>query len=376
MAIDISIDKIKNNLQIILNKSHKEQEKKVMRIKNYGSRPLIEMSCPICGDSEKNLHKKRGNLYLNNLFYICFNCGEKLSYLQLLERFDMNIDFDEKMKIYNHIDSHSKKISYTDKNNSDLSELDKIMDLEEVIEKYNQRKDELFDIKPVQTNSIVYQYLKFNRKITNFNNIYEGILKITNKWFEPVIIILNRNDNNLLGFQIRNLKDDKKKRIYKIYDFQTIYNYVNEEKIDDNKSLPYNKLSHFYNILNIDFYDKITVFEGYLDSVFFPNSIGTTGVETDYTFLLENEDLDIRFFYDNDRVGLNKSIEKIDSGYSVFLWKRLFKDLAKGNSLQEYKLNKKIKDLNDVAKIIEGDVYEKLNLEKYFSIDKFDKIFL
>ena len=53
------------------------------------------------------------------------------------------------------------------------------------------------------------------------------------------------------------------------------------------------------NILNVDFSEKITVFEGYLDSLFFPNSLGVVGVNTDMRFL-ENNDLDLQYFYDND----------------------------------------------------------------------------
>jgi len=372
---DINLEKIKNSLQVILDKSHKIPEKKIMRVKNYGSRPVIEMACPICGDSDKNTQRKRGNLYLNNMYYVCFNCGEKIGYVQLLEKFNINIELEDKMKIYDHIDKYGKT-THSNKD-FDLSKLDKIMNLEETINYYNNKKDDIYDIKPIEKNSAVYQYLKFNRKIEIFDNIYEGTLKITDKWREPVMIILNRYDNNLLGFQIRNLKDEKRKRIYKIYDFQTIYNYVNiDNPINDDKALPYNKLSHFYNILNVDFYDKITIFEGYLDSIFFPNSIGTTGVETDYTFLLETDELNIRFFYDNDKVGLKKSIEKIEQGYSVFLWKKLFKKLSKGDSKKEFFLKNNVKDLNDLAKLTKKNIYLDFKLENYFSIDEFDKIYL
>jgi len=371
----LNIDKIKVSLQEILNKSHTLPEKKILRVKAYGARPVIEMACPICGDSDKITQKKRGNLWLNNLFYVCFNCGSKMGYVKLLDEFGVGIDLDDKIKIYEHIDKYEKNTTYNNKD-YDLSKLDKIMDVEEVIKCYNDRKDEIFDFKPIEKNSQVYQYLKYTRKLTNIDNIYEGIYKISDKWFEPVMIIMNKYDDKLLGFQLRNLKDEKRKRLYKIYDFQSVYNYVNDEPIDDEKALPYNKLSHLYNILNVDFYNNITVFEGYIDSTFFPNSIGTTGVDTDYGFLLETDELDVRFFYDNDNVGTKKSIEKMKEGYSVFLWDKLFKDISKGDYKKEYQLKNKIKDLNDLAKITKGDVFDKFKLNDYFSIDEFDKIYL
>lgn len=372
---ELNLEKVKKNIQIILDKSHKDSHKRIMRSKPYGARPVIEMACPICGDSGSSAQKKRGNLYLNNMFYVCFNCGDRLPYISFLERFGVGIDLDDKMVIYDHIDKYGQTTTYSNKD-YDLSKMDKIMNLDDVIKVYNERMDDVYDISPIQKNSAVYQYLKYKRMISNFDNIYQGILRITDKWREPIMIILNRYDENLLGFQIRNLKDEKRKRVYKIYDFQTIYNYVNEEPINEEDALPYNKLSHFYNILNVDFYDKITIFEGYLDSVFFPNSVGTTGVETDYSFLLENDELNVRFFYDNDDVGIRKSIEKIGEGYGVFLWNKLFKDLSKGDTKKEYMFKKNIKDLNDLVKSSKKNVVEYYKLESYFSVDEFDKIYL
>lgn len=369
---DINIDKIKNTLQIILDKSHTVPEKRIMRVKNYGMRPVIEMACPICGDSAKSMQRKRGNLFLNNMFYVCFNCGYKMSYVKFLERFGVDIDMDDKLAIYDHIDKYSKFNNV--RSDYDLSRMDKIMNLDEVIKTYNNRKDDLYYIEPITSDSNVYKYLK-HRKIHNTKDIYQGVFKVTDRWIEQVMVILNRYDDNLLGFQIRNLKDDKKKRIYKIYDFQSIYNYVNEKDISDDDALPYNKLSHLYNILNVDFYNKITIFEGYLDSTFFPNSIGSTGVDTDYTFL-EEQDIEIRFFYDNDRVGNRKSLSKLKSGYSVFLWNKLFDTISKGDQKKKYMLQNNIKDLNDLVKASKENVVEKYNLEQYFSVDEFDKLYL
>ncbi len=370
---EFDIGNIQNNLQVILNKNHKDPEKKRLKIKNYGSRPVIEMACPICGDSHHSSSRKRGNLYLNNLYYICYNCGMRLSYIKFLENFGIYLEPEEKLKIYKHVDTHTK---FNIKEDYSMKNLDKILNLEKTFEIYNKRQNDIYNIEPIQKNSAAYQYLKYERLISNFDNLYQGTYKVTDKWREPVIIILNRNENNLLGFQLRNLKSEKNKRIYKIYDFQSIYNYINTELIEDTEAIAYNKLSHFYNILNVDFNNVITIFEGYLDSIFFPNSIGTTGVDTDYDFLLENNDIQARFFYDNDEVGLKKSIEKINKGYSVFLWKKLFENISK-DSKKSYYLKNNIKDLNDLVKLIKNDnVYTTLKLENYFSIDEFDKIYL
>ena len=130
----------------------------------------------------------------------------------------------------------------------------------------------------------------------------------------------------------------------------------------------------FFNILNVDFIDTITVFEGYLDSLFFPNSIGLVGVNTDYRFLEGNE-LDIQYFFDNDEAGYKKSEEKIKDGWPVFLWKKLFESIVdKKNANDPYALLhriSKVKDINKLATLVENP-YKKLDLPFFFSKDVLD----
>mgnify|MGYP000583460324 CR=1 FL=1 len=64
---------IKGLVQKILNKEFANINKR--KIVDYVDR--FNIACPYCGDS-KNVYKKRGNLYFNKLFYICFNCDKKV----------------------------------------------------------------------------------------------------------------------------------------------------------------------------------------------------------------------------------------------------------------------------------------------------------
>jgi hypothetical protein len=136
----------------------------------------------------------------------------------------------------------------------------------------------------------------------------------------------------------------------------------------------YNKLSYYFNILNIDFESVITVFEGYIDSLFYPNSIGMVGINTNSNFL-ENNNLDIQYFFDNDKTGHKKSEEKLRQGFRVFLWHKMFEDIVdKKSSFDPYSLMyriSKVKDLNKLAQTIE-DPYNKLKLGNYFSQDLLD----
>jgi len=136
----------------------------------------------------------------------------------------------------------------------------------------------------------------------------------------------------------------------------------------------YNKLSYYFNILNVNFEEKITVFEGYLDSLFFPNSIGLVGVNTDFRFL-ESNNLDLQYFFDNDEAGYKKSEEKLKENYAVFLWRKLFEDIVnKKNAADPYRLLhriSKVKDINKLAELV-PEPFKKLELNSFFSQDVMD----
>lgn len=54
---------------------------------------LYNVRCPLCGDSQKNLRKKRGFFYVrhSNLNYSCHNCGASMSFGTFLKTFDGNL---------------------------------------------------------------------------------------------------------------------------------------------------------------------------------------------------------------------------------------------------------------------------------------------
>jgi len=110
------------------------------------------------------------------------------------------------------------------------------------------------------------------------------------------------------------------------------------------------------------------------DALLFPNAIGLAGVNTDIKFL-EDNNLDIQFFYDNDNAGYIKTEEKIKKGFSCFLWNKMFEyvvDMKNSSDpyFHRYKISKII-DLTKLNKVI-PEVYKKLGLQKFFSIDNKD----
>jgi len=377
MAEELDRVYIKSKIQEILNHVHSEPQKKI--IKDYPER--LNFACPICSDSQRVASKKRGNLYLKNMQYICFNeSGCSRSFIKLLRTFNIEIDLQKKLDIYNYIDNN---ITYKKEDNVVIQKLDRLIDIDFLTEYLNNHPETQFSkFSPVKLNSAVYQYLKYERLIENFTNIYEAEYSITPKWKEKVIVLLNKSGKKVLGLQIRNLKPGDK-RMFKTFNFEKLHNMIHpDDPLDEIEAVSYNKISNFYNILNVNWDQPVTIFEGYLDSIFMTgnNSIGAIGLNSidEMSFLL-SEELQIQFFFDNDMVGIKKAITMLGKGYKVFLWQKLIEDLIK-NKKDKHEAKKyamKIKDLNQmVQKINNIDTFKKINLNKYFSNDLFDKIYL
>jgi hypothetical protein len=366
---------IKSLIQNVLNKEFSNQNKR--RIDEYADR--LNYSCPYCGDSSKSVHKKRGNLYFNKLFYICFNCDKKTTFDKFAKDFNEVLDPQKKLEIIEYLDS---VIDYSDYD-TDFGDfqLDDLYDISQLEELFNVKDiTPIFDFKPIDERSGVYKYL-LGRGIVKplQKDIYQAKFSKGDEGYEHVIILLNKRGDKVLGLQVRNLKEGRR-RFFVIYNWESIHKWIwgEEKEVDIQKSIIYNKLSYYFNILNINFEEKITIFEGYIDSLFYPNSVGVVGVNTDLRFL-ENNNLDIQYFFDNDTAGYNKSEEKIREGGKVFLWKKLFEDIVSKKKTDDphkllYRISK-VKDLNKLNELVPF-AYKKLELGNFFSEDLFDLKYL
>jgi len=90
---------------------------------------------------------------------------------------------------------------------------------------------------------------------------------------------------------------------------------------------------------------------------------------------LENNNLYLQYFFDNDEAGYKKSEEKLKSGFTVFLWKKLFDNIVdKKKSDDPYRLLYRISKVKDLCKLSEliPSPYKKFNLDTFFSKDVLD----
>lgn len=355
-------------LNEVLIKHHQNPSKR----KLHDGQKSWNMACPVCGDSKKNTNMKRGHLYKKNLFYVCYNCGVKLPFKEFMDMMQVNLDPESMYKINEQISAYKASVKEEVEEMKFFS-LQRKISLKGVAEYLNTHPEhKLRKFQPVKHQSTVWKYLVQVRKISNLEHFYEAEYEISPNHWQPVMVSLNHQNDLLLGFQWRNLEEKKDRRRFKVYNWQEIWEFCNE-KLEDDEYRPYNKVSYIYNILNIDPEVPITIFEGFIDSMFVPNSIALVGVNTDYSFLLQ-DDITVRFFFDNDKDGRAATEDMIKKGYSVFLWNKFFTNFAAQSTTPEenyHKMKDKIKDLNQLARKIHNP-YQSLELEQFFAKDKFD----
>ncbi len=336
----------------------------------------INFRCPYCHEGNVK-SKKRANIYLNKFFFICFRCGHKTNFDKLCKDFNEQLDPDKKLEMIEHLNSVMTYSDY-EANMSD-AKFENLIELSELERVFSANLTQISDFKPIVTNGGIYKYL-IGRGIPEeyHKNIYQAKFWKNEDEAEWIIVMLNRRDTKVLGMQVRNLKEGKR-RMFKIYNYENLLEWINIGKenpleIDMNEMVIYNKLSYYFNILNVDLGNTITVFEGYLDSLFYPNSIGLVGVNTDYK-LIENNGLNIQYFFDNDDAGFSKSEEKIKVEYPVFLWQKLFEDIVEKKKVADpaallHRISK-VKDINKLATLVQNP-YKSLNLPDFFSKDVLD----
>jgi hypothetical protein len=365
---------INSLVQRVLNKEFSNRNKR--KINQYNDR--ANFACPYCGDSSRNDRAKRGNLYYNRLFYVCFNCDKKTTLDKLCKDYDEQIDPDKKLEMIEYLDS---VMTYSDYENEFLdAQFDDLIDLEDLKTAIERKVTPITDFEPIDPKKGIFKYLISRGIPPNMHrDIYQGKYWRNEDESEWIIIMLNRKQDKVLGMQVRNLKSGRR-RMFKIYNYENILEWVNVSKgiedtdMDISKLTIYNKLSYYFNILNVDFNKTVTVFEGYLDSLFYPNSIGLVGVNTDFRFL-ESNGFDIQYFFDNDDAGFQKSESKLKDGFKVFLWYKLFENVLDSkknvNHFQLWNKITKVKDINKLAEIV-FDPYKKLKLYDFFSNDVLD----
>lgn len=307
----------------------------------------LNFACPYCGDSEKDLTKKRGNLYLNTNSYKCFNDG-CLTWVPL-HKFVSKYSLEYSLYIPN-IDMNAKIPSINlGKNRGSIIEdivnpkvRNSLLDFSYVSDRFS-----LIPCKDADPLSKVGKYVRGRNLI--------GLPAFNKSCFydsrENKIYIFNLDliSGKVLGLAIRKIDEDSYGPKYNIKNYTDLKKNNIVSNIEEDILNKINAINNYFNILNINFNSPVIVTEGQIDSMFLDNSIATTGVSKSKT-LLESilSKKNARILFDNDKAGREESLKFIKQGYRVFMWSKTIDDL-------KIKYPKLIKDINQIKDV--NDLY-------------------
>jgi hypothetical protein len=304
-------------------------------------------ACPYCGDSE-HAHKKRGNMFLETASYFCFNCGKHATMLNFFNFFKTRLDIRHITEIREVMNTQIKK-SFS-AYNDDIKH----------IQQYALDKKWLF--KKIGLKGVMKSHEFVKKRL-----IHHRLNKIARKGND--IYILNLlDDTHVLGFEIKiNALAPNKKSYYKKYNISKIYEEFVDDEYDIDAVKELDKISLLNGFFDVDFNKPVTIFEGAIDSWFYHNSMASSSVNNDTSFLDDNPNT--QYMFDNDSAGKAKMIKKLKNGKRVFMWELY---------LSENKLPDDIKDLNELIIFLhrKKQLHKAKLISKYFSNNSFDCVYI
>lgn len=299
---------------------------------------LYNFRCPYCMDSQTNLNKARGYVFVkeNSMIFKCHNCGHGASLNNLIKHVNPSLHKEYVMEKFKDNDrkpvSPKTKTEFRFKKKANylktpLGKLKKISQL-----KVGHKARNYVLSRGIPTN---YHYkLFYAPKFYEFVNLCEPGKFPNIKFDEPRIIIpFIDKDENLIGFQGRALgKSDLK--------YITIMLESDSPKI--------------FGLDTVDFRKEVRVVEGPIDSMFVENAIAMAGADVSGLDMIT---ADYNFIYDNEprNAQIVRRIRKtIDRNHSVTIFP---------HSIKEKDINDMFlsgKGLDEIQEVISSNTFKGL----------------
>ena len=328
-----------------------------------GSKTTIEFfddrwnfACPMCGDSTTDSTKKRGNIYLNDYHFHCFNCGEHRSLLSFLKRFDRDFRSGSVLSFVQKTKNEHGDLGFTNNSSERVSDI-----LGQDITEYAIPKDVFFDrmgLKEIQNSKRGMAYL-LGREQKNFENFGWDERRST-----LFIFNLDYTKQRILGYQIRRFSENGPK--YLTYEMSAMYKELGIG-YDEELMKRYDPLSTIFGCLSIDLSSPITIFEGPLDSFLLSNSIALCSLNKKPPFMT----MHTRFLFDYDKSGIEKSLQLLKEGNAVFMWYKFFSE----NIGFEHFMDKTKVDFSDIV-IYAKKINKKIDFNQYFTNNYLNAIWI
>lgn len=316
-----------------------------IKIDEYDDR--WNFACPFCGDSHTDHNKKRGNMYLNDFHFHCFNCGEHASLSWFMKKFERDVKSGQILSFVEKSKTLSGDTGFHSRSSEKVSEIfgEEILEFSIPIEVFF---DKLNLIAIEQTKrGMAYLLQREQRDFSNF------------AWDEKrnllYVLNLTADKKKVLGYQVRRFSESGPK--YLTYEMSAMYKELNLH-LDEEMAKRFDPLSTIFGCMTIDLSQTITIFEGPLDSFLMPNSIALCSLNKRPPFVTKMT----RFMFDYDKSGVEKSIELLKEGFSVFMWSKFFLE-TRG---LEIFLDKEKVDFSDVIMFSKKHNL-KIDYNKYFT---------
>ena len=340
----------------------------------------LNFACPFCGDSERSSHKKRGNLHLDTNTYKCFNDGcmiwmELPKFVSTLaEKYELNIPTIQDSKVEFTLNTTHKSFLVEFLINQESHS--NLLSFIEIVNRFS-----LFPCSSADENSKIGKYVR-SRELIGLP-LFEKTCYYDSRQDKIYLFNLDMKSDKIIGFSTRDINPSATGLRYKIKGYKELKENGLVTKLSDEYIQKVDIINSYFNILNLDFTKDITLTEGQIDAMFIYNCAATTGV-TKSKLLLNSLPLteNIRILFDNDKAGIEQSIQYLKLGYRVFLWSKLVVDLKRKFNKDTYEIKNKLKDINDLYKFLKirdsSLNYDKFNtiINDYFSNSPYDLLLL
>ena len=342
---------IKNKLQDLLNTrfSGESKTKRVINT-NYKGDELI-CACPICGDSSRDIFKKRMHIYTDSMAVKCYNCGFWGSVRQMFYKCGQPLD-SKFGKILEGVfkDNIQQKVQ--------LSETGNISKNDTLLDKIQNARNALFNIAVPTTNLLSIGFIPLGNSLPFTKYMMDRGYKYMTDAYKMQIVgdttkggpsqlnaVFSQGQMRILGTSTRIIDENASQRYFFRY-LTSLSHRVTRDMQDILDT--YRTYVTANNILNVNYNTVITCCEGFFDAAFIDNSISTggTGNMGGVINLFKDDQEHIRFLLDDDDTGNAAAMSLIRKGFTVFSWSQ-YKAWAKHDLDLDLS---KCKDVTDVIK--------------------------
>lgn len=304
--------------------------------------------CPICGDSQKDKHKKRGHVYYGTgeWIYKCYNgdCpSEGLSLFSILKTYYYDI---------------YKELLFKGLGNEGYIKSDNNI---EIKTKQTRPKKDGKDIFKDGELVSIYDNNYLSNKAIDFCKSRKIREDVYSRWYiclkSDKFLDKDSNGNLILDENGKPIGNEYGGRlIIPYYKYGAAWNQFDARDLRENSYIRYKNLKgvdrEFYNIDWLDTSKPFYLLEGAIDSTFIKNSVSFGGVKAIHNLfethpqILENKHNGV-FIWDNDDAGKDHMETTVNLGFKWFNWSDI-------TVKEEYKITsngtiRTIKDINDLV---------------------------